>query len=262
MTFETNTVFCYSGTGNSLASAKQISQYFNMPVKMITNELITEKPEIICDFCVIIYPAYAYGAPVSVRKFIKNSNFKVSYMVLLTTYGSKYGGSLAEINRLLKKKKQKVSYSDGIKAVENYVPIFGLTKDEKVKLLTEAQTKRTKDLITVLEQKTCNKKNSIKPFSGIVSKIFRIAKPMFAGTYRVQNSCNSCGICAKVCPANAITLIKKGERYIPKFKASKCDHCQGCLQLCPGKAIKFVRIRPKTGRYKHSDVSLSELIKR
>lgn len=262
MTFPTNTIFCYSGTGNSLASAKQISKHFNMPVKMITAELVAEKPEIACDFCVIIYPAYAYGAPVSVKKFILNSNFKVNYMVLLTTYGSRHGGSLAEIIRLLKKKKQKVSYSSGIKAVENYVPMFGLTKDKEVKKRIEAQRQKTEELIAILEQRVCNKRNTFRPFSRIISKIFRVVKPMFAKTYRVKNRCNGCGICVKVCPVNAITIIKKGERTVPKFKALKCDHCQGCLQLCPHKAIKYVRVRPKTGRYRHSDVTLNELFKR
>lgn len=257
-----NTIFCYSGTGNSLASAKQISQHFNMPVKMITEELVAAKPFIDGNFCIIIYPSYAYGAPVSVRNFIKSSSFNVAYMVLLTTYGSKYGGTLAEAIRLLKKKKQKVSYSDGIKCVENYVPIFGLTKEEKAKKLIETQHKRTEELIPMLEQRICNKRTTFKPFSAIVSKIFRTAKPLFPKFYRVKNRCNGCGLCTKICPANAIRIVKKGKRHVPKFRALKCDHCQGCLQLCPSKAIRYVRVRPNTGRYKHSTVSLNELIKR
>jgi len=257
-----NTIFCYSGTGNSLASAKQLSEYFSMPVKMITEELIAKKPAVLGEFCIIIFPSYAYGAPLSVRRFAKKADFNVKYMVLLTTYGSHYGGTLAEIIRLLKRKKQKVSYSDGIKCVENYIPIFGLTKEEKVKARIEAQHKKTKDLIPLLEQRLNNKRRTFKPFSLFISKIFRTFKPLFPKFYRVKNRCNGCGICAKVCPTNAIKIVKKAKRYVPKFKALKCDHCQGCLQLCPSKAIRFARVRPKTGRYIHSNVSLNELIKR
>lgn len=47
-------------------------------------------------------------------------------------------------------------------------------------------------------------------------------------------SCKSCGICAKVCPVNAIS----GQKGVPyEIDQSKCIKCGACMGKCPFKAI-------------------------
>lgn len=50
----------------------------------------------------------------------------------------------------------------------------------------------------------------------------------------VAEKCKSCGICAKVCPANCIS----GEKKVPYvIGQDKCLKCGACLEKCPFKAI-------------------------
>jgi len=52
------------------------------------------------------------------------------------------------------------------------------------------------------------------------------------------HKCKACGICQKVCPANAITLTKKGnaiEMYSIDY--NKCIFCGNCCYYCGFKAI-------------------------
>jgi NAD-dependent dihydropyrimidine dehydrogenase PreA subunit len=46
--------------------------------------------------------------------------------------------------------------------------------------------------------------------------------------------CKACGICARICPAEAIS----GERGVPyEIDLEKCSDCLRCLEECPFDAI-------------------------
>lgn len=49
-----------------------------------------------------------------------------------------------------------------------------------------------------------------------------------------KNKCKKCGICAEVCPANAITL-----KPYPEFNRKKCVLCYCCHENCPYNAIRL-----------------------
>lgn len=248
-------IFCYSGTGNCLASAKQLKEIFNLPIKLITADLTADYYN--GDLAIFIFPAYAYGLPVSAKKFIQHNNFNYKYLAVITTYGTHYGGALAESIRLFRRRKQKVNYSVGIKSVENYAPVFGLPDNKKITKVVASQKVNTISIANSIQQRKENRRLLFRPFSKFISILLRVFTPLLTSTYKVLSSCNGCGLCAKLCSARAISIINNK----PKFKVKKCDHCQACLQLCPKKAISYVRINSKSKRYRHPDIETSELIK-
>lgn len=58
-------------------------------------------------------------------------------------------------------------------------------------------------------------------------------------------SCTGCGLCSKVCPANAIELYpveinaKKTKRIV--MYLSRCTYCQECVNICPKNSIQITK---------------------
>lgn len=60
---------------------------------------------------------------------------------------------------------------------------------------------------------------------------FFLAKLFFA-----SNDCNGCGLCARICPHQALTMI--GRKKPRPFWTWRCESCMRCMALCPVRAIE------------------------
>jgi ferredoxin len=248
-------IYYFSGTGNSLWSAKKIAQIigncelYNIGVEARKNEIIIEAEKII-----LIFPSYAYGLPLIVSRFVKNAVFKTPYTAAFVTYGSSPAGTLAALSRILKRKKSGVLFFGRIPAPENYLAIFGPPKTEKLQRRLFMQREATEEAARCVIAGKGNRVNTFRPFSALISLLFSIGVKIFYKFYRTSADCNGCGICEEICPVSAI-FMKDGR---PVF-TGKCEHCQGCVDICPLRAIQFGRVKFGAPGYCHPDVSISEL---
>ena len=53
-----------------------------------------------------------------------------------------------------------------------------------------------------------------------------------------ESSCIFCGMCAKKCPANALTVTRQPKEW--KFERFRCIICGACVEACPKKCLKMV----------------------
>jgi len=256
-------IFYFSGTGNSLWSAKTIARIinertpaqecglFNIGVEAQKDGIIIE-----ADTVVFVFPSYAYGLPGVVRRFLKRAVFNAQYAASFVTYGSSPLGTLGEVRRILKKKKIGKLYFGAIPSAENYLALFGPPKTETVKRRVLMQEKATEEAALCVNEKRENKVNTFCPFSFLVSRLFSLGLKIFYKYYRLGGSCDGCGLCEKICPVSAIAM-KNGR---PVF-GEKCEHCQGCVDMCPLRAIQFGRVKFASAGYRHPQIGLDELIR-
>lgn len=56
--------------------------------------------------------------------------------------------------------------------------------------------------------------------------------------YSVGAQCTGCGTCARVCPVEAIKMVKSGEEETPHVNLNLCVGCEACMVYCPTQAIQ------------------------
>jgi len=68
-------------------------------------------------------------------------------------------------------------------------------------------------------------------------------RPVLVAKENGTEKCVACGLCEKICPASAITIIaeerESGERYPASYilDMSRCVYCGYCEEVCPKEAI-------------------------
>ena len=240
-------IYYYSGTGNSLASSRQLSNILGdakvIPINMDIKHIETER-------LIFIIPCYAYGMPDIVLKFFKSVFIKADYIAFLSTCGSVPGGIFFQAKKLLKKKGLKLDYISPIKTVDNYFAIFKRCTIEEELILIDNQAKIVDQIGNEIMclQKTSKIKRRI--FGRMINKIFRIGRPLINKAIKINKECVGCGKCVKNCQVQAIRI----EGNKAKIDTRKCQNCQGCINICPCTAINFLKVKKHVRRYIHPNM--------
>lgn len=256
------TLYYFSATGNCLKVARDIAQELgdteivSIPKVMGNSEVYTDAKNI-----GIVYPVYMFGMPLIVSKFIKKLKTRSDqYIFSAATYGGMMGASLLQTAKELKKQGLKLSAGFGVKMPGNYTPLYGaiaLDKQEKMFI-------KEKDKIKfIAETIRNNKKSKIDKsfflinliFSGIIYNLCSPYIPKMDKAFWVDDKCNSCGVCQKVCPVKNIELVNGKPKWL-----GRCEQCMACLQWCPEEAIQYGKNTSSRKRYHHPEIKLEDVI--
>jgi ferredoxin/flavodoxin len=249
-----NIVFYFSGTGNSLKVAKDISSELgNCEIVSMAKPFNLTKEYSSVGF---VYPTYFWGLPKKVIEFVENANFdnnKKAYYYEVTTYGGSAGNALYQLYKLLLDRHGiKLNYGQKLKMFSNYVVIYEMS--EKVEEITRTSNENLIPIIAAIKVK---KNNSINKLTGMFKFINRnfIAKVSeMDEDFTVNDDCTGCGICEEVCPVKNIEMT--GGK--PQYK-HHCEQCLACLQFCPQRAINYKNATQTRRRYTNPEISHKEL---
>lgn len=245
-------IFYYTGTGNSLAVAKQIGgELISIPQVMKSGELSFES-----DVIGVVFPIYSLEAPKKVQEFLSKAKLKADYLFAIGTYGNISSAAMYRLQNLAKANGYCFDYLNQILMVDNYLPVFNMEKEiEKI-----PKKKIPENMDQILKDIRSRKKNEAKVSMGdkaLTAALRGLSGKMYNGKeaqkYIVNDDCIQCGICAKVCPAGNITVEKK-----VVFK-EKCELCAACLHMCPKNAIHLKNEKSKA-RWINPEVTLNEII--
>lgn len=97
------------------------------------------------------------------------------------------------------------------------------------------------------------RKNAKEPEDSNLS--FHELIPLTDKSIYVDDKCNGCATCAKVCPVQNIKMIENKPVW-----QHHCEMCLACDEWCPTKAIHhWCKIEGKD--YHHPDVTISDMLR-
>jgi len=277
-------IYYFSGTGNSLAVAREISEKTNgklIPIPIVMNqEHITTEADVIG----IIFPVYYTGIiniPLIVQRFVmKLENINKLYIFAVCTYGGGFGTTLKLLDKMIKSRGGRLSSGFGIQMPQN---AFAKPFENKEKLYQNWKKKKLATICEcVIKEQECKLDTDailIKPVVNFLERIMKnaILKPIFlksmyntAGfkknpnlpieeiislmdnSYHADENCTSCNTCAKVCLVHNIKLVDDKPAW-----QHHCETCLACIKWCPQNAIHGYGELPKS--YHHPDVMISDM---
>lgn len=259
-----NTIFYFTGTGNSLKVAKDIAEELKFNdcnvisiAKNISN-VQSFNPNGNVGF---VFPVYYCGIPKIVNDFMENIGLSnASYIYVIALYGATggNGGCIHQAKNIFIKKGTKLNAGFYFKSVDNFIlwtwDVPTIDKQNKIHQLAKD---KIKDLALLISKNINHFDKSFMEYIGpfifgykkFVKKVNFSDKQFYTGT-----NCNSCGICVKICPTYNIKWINDK----PEWKSESCQRCLSCLHLCPKKTIDYGKVTKRRNRYKNPSIKLEE----
>lgn len=244
-------VLYFTSTGNTLCIAKKIGgELLSIPTLLHEERFEHEDEDI-----GIVFPCYYFGVPRPVKEFVENAVLKSDYLFAVMSYGNMPAGALNQCARIAKRAGMNLSYLHEIVMIDNYLPLYDIK--------TQIETAPQKQIEQHLEQLVSDihsRKNFIQRhnvFAGLLTGVaqiyYNIRLRNADSRFSVEDTCNSCQICEKVCPVNNIRVNGK-----PVY-LQHCEECLACAHHCPQNAIR-VKGEKSRARFRNEHVSLKEII--
>lgn len=252
-------LFYFSTTGNSLIVAKDIAaklpgtQIFSIP------NVIHQAIDLNADNIGFVFPVYFAGMPRIVIDFInKLPSTKAKYIFAICTCGAFSLGTLLQIQKQLKSRDMALQAGFSIQMPGNYLVKYGAFSIEKQTKIFTKEKEKVETIVKMIQNQQANKIERSNFFINRIGKlIYESMLPKFPAldrNFTVNEKCNGCNTCEKVCPVQNITMVSKR----PKWQGN-CEHCLACIQWCPIEAIQYDTQTNDRERYHHPEVLVKEL---
>jgi ferredoxin len=257
-------IYYFTGTGNSLAAAKKIAAALG-DTELVPIALLKEIPGRVvpaADRVGIVSPVYDAGLPVIVKEFAERLDIcAIPYAFGIITLGGVGVSALHQLNGILMRGcRKKLDAAFAVKMPGNFPPVgVPPSGEKKEEILRRADT----DLAAIIVM--IRKGQSSPPAFSPLSSLMRcFLYPPFSKnvhgmdtSFSVEETCTSCGTCAKVCPVGNITM----ENDRPVWQ-HRCELCCACLHFCPVEAIQLNTLQGTKGRgrYRHPDLRVEDMM--
>lgn len=265
MIIENNTIVYFTGTGNSLKVAKDIGSEMEDFHLCKVSQFINEKEiKVKSKFLGIVFPVYYARMPLIMEEFVRK--LKISgdtYVFAAATYAGAPAQALMKLDNILQDKKSKLSSGFLFRMPGNNIFALNTKAKEKQNKIFEMEEKKVNKVCKLIRKREKLKPETSKlVFDTVIDKIFIKTTDKIMGNlhmrderFWVNEKCNGCGLCEKICPVSNIEFNLKKPTW-----EHKCEQCAACIQCCPNQAIQWGDKTLKRSRYRNPNVKISELI--
>lgn len=252
-------IFYYTGSGNSLWSARLLAGHLGdarlQPMKGA--DALAAGDAAAVGFA---FPVHVWGLPVPVVEFIEKLSLRPEvYLFALAVNAGQVSRTLVQLHEMLAGRGLKLAAGFSIVLPSNYIPWGGPGPAEKQQGRFDDARRKISAIAAAIAGGEAGPVEKGPWWQRIVfTAIYRMTYKQVQRMdkdFWCDDKCDSCGICARVCPAGNVEM-KKGR---PAWK-HECEQCLACIQWCPRQAIQFGKKTPAYERYHHPEIALSEMM--
>jgi len=287
-------LYVFSGTGNSLATARQLGRRLDAQLVSIPASMDRESVSTVADTVGLVFPVYHKSIPLIIKQFVEKLEVGPdAYLFAVCTYGDTPGLAVDHLKELLRAQGKDLAAGFGVHLPYNYLtpsPVLRgffrsftlrqIPADTQEALVRAAAEKldaiaaavrarergtyeRTSDLLTPLAERLGLPETLGKWVWMRVAGVedppevpFLESRQVMDRAFWANPSCDGCGLCAKISPVKNVELLNDRPQWL-----GHCEQCFACLQWCPQEAIQFGGNTTDRKRYHHSGVTLADMLR-
>jgi len=254
-------IYFFSGTGNSLWAARFLAERLgDCSLEPMVGALdggapIRPQEERIG----LVFPVYMYRMPFLVVRFIRALETSAPVFVLATCGGDP-GDFLVRVESLLAERGIALRSGHCLPVQSNYLPFGGAPEAPELAERLELARARIEELAKIIAADSEEVEREFSRFRawvhpGLLYRLGYAMVPQTDSKFTVDDRCNDCGLCAKVCPVGNVELVDGR----PKWKGH-CEQCLACLQYCPCEAIEVGEKTRGWRRYHHPEIKAKDIV--
>lgn len=255
-----NIIFYFTGTGNSLAVARDIADKIGDTKVVSIAEVMKENDvELSYERIGFVFPVYFASVPAIVKRFIAKLSFnKSQYIFGVATFGGSPGMALTQLDKLIAKHDGFLNAGFWVQMPGNYIIKYGAFPHVVQRVLLKREKKRVKGISIIVKGRNSTRipKGDIlsRLSTSSVNKILANFGSM-AGNFHTTEKCNGCRTCERVCPVGNINMIDMRPKW-----GNSCEQCVACIQWCPMKAIEYADKTTNRKHYQNPEIRISDIL--
>ncbi len=260
MIINKNSILYFSGTGNTYELSTKIGETCGFELINMVALMKEEVIEINCTIIGIAFPVYYGGFPKIVSQIISKINsLENVYIFALATYGGMPGNPFEILDRKLKERNLSIGAGFLINMPGSYLLLNGARRNSiQMKCFKKADHK-VKEIIEIIPARRILKYEKSpyiidRPFSRFSEKRINGLASLDVN-FHVDDKCEGCGTCLKICPVKNIRIDNGRLEWL-----GKCEQCMACIQYCPKEAIQYGNKTLKKKRYQNPNVNYLKVL--
>jgi ferredoxin len=261
-------IYYFSGSGNSLAVARDVGEKLNADITAVMSLVDLESIDTEANVIGFVFPIYDFKPSKIMEKIIsKIKNIESKYIFAICTYGITPAKSLQHLEKTIKSCGGCLSAGFAVGMPQSGIGSGTVTKAQQEKMF-ENWKNRLDEVSEYISNRRAGKiETSILFFSLFKPRIIKIYPILFVFLKHLifegidslafisNEKCTGCGTCQRICSQNNIEIIENKPVW-----SDHCANCFACLNWCPNGAISLGKAKMGIKNYHHPDIEISDMI--